>query len=166
MSGVVEGVRDGEAEGCLDCRVGSFVGVIDGKAVVGPSVGKLVGEAVGERVPPITSLSNDRSRPVVVSSAKASTYSASANKFSTVQPADKYRAIAPVTAGAAMDVPVLMTVALSAAIPAARIFLPGAHRLIQAPVLLVAARTFPSPTLPTAMTPGTRAGDRLQASSF
>lgn len=163
------GESDGISVGAsVGANVGSIVGELVGETVVGKSVaGKVVvGLVVGERVLDWTRLRIDTSLPVVFSSAKAGTYSASANKFSNVHPADKYRAKAPLTVGAAIDVPVLVAVASSDTCPAAKIFLPGAHRLIQAPELLVSARTSPSAMFPTAITPGTRAGERVQESSF
>lgn len=158
--GYTDGISVGDSDGT---SVGSLVGGLVGKDVVGKAV---VGLVVGGRVSDWMSLRIDTSLPVVFSSAKAGTYSASANKSSNVHPADKYKAKAPLTVGAAIDVPVLVAVASSEMCPAATMFLPGAHRLMQAPELLVSARTSPSPIFPTAITPGTRAGERVQESSF
>ena len=98
ITGVVEGPKDGKTEGdCVGTNVGSLLGVVEGKDVVGLSVGALVGATVGDRVPPSTSRRIETSRPVVFTSASASTHSASANKFSNVHPADRYNAKAPVT---------------------------------------------------------------------
>lgn len=72
--------------------------------------------------------------------------------------------MAPVTMGAAMDVPDFVVVAVSLAIPAAVMAVPGAHRLIQAPVLLVVAGVLPCTAFPTEMTPGRRPGERLHES--
>lgn len=118
----------------------------------------MVGDAVGDRVPPSMSLRTDTSRPVVTSSAKASTYSASANRFSSVHPACRYMAKTPDTKGAAMEVPDLVCTAPSLVMPADTMSRPGAHMSMQRPTLLEAARTSPSAMLPTAITPGTRAG--------
>ena len=167
ITGALEGETDGASEGVqVGANVGPLVGDLVGERVVGISVGMLVGDGVGDRVPPWTSLRIDTSFPVVFSSANASTYSVSASKFSSVQPADRYKAKAPLTVGAAMEVPVLVAVASSAKCPADRIFLPGAHRVTQAPALLVSDLTSPSAIFATAITPGTRAGERPQESSF
>ena len=158
--GYMDGISGGDSDGA---DVGSLVSGFVGKDVVGNAV---VGLVVGGRMSDWISLRIDTSLPVVFSSAKAGTYSASANKFSNVHPADKYKANAPLTVGAAIDVPVLVAVASSEMCPAATMSRPGAHKLMQAPELLVSARTSPSPIFPTAITPGTRAGERVQESSF
>eukprot|EP00977_Amphora_coffeiformis_P016597 scaffold5169_cov172-Amphora_coffeaeformis.AAC.28 len=77
-------------------------GLLDGVWLI---VGDNVGDPVGDRVPPPMSRRTDKSRPLEARKVKASTYSASANKFSMVHPACMYIARTPETIGAAMEVP-------------------------------------------------------------
>ena len=158
------GAREKSEEGKLVKRVTTTLGtsVIGAALCTGVGEGAFVGSIVGERLSPSISRRIESKRPVVSSSANASTYSASASKCCAVHPAEKYSAKAPETIGAAMEVPDLVKIAVSDVIPAAKISRPGAQILMHAPVLLDSARTSPSPMLATAMTPGTRAGDRSQ----
>ena len=132
--GTREGALDGSCVGMADGLVGAREGAADGALdFVGDCVGETVGDTVGGRVSPSTSLFNDKSLPVVVASAKAATYSASANKLPMVHPADMYTARAPETIGAAMLVPDFDTMAVSLSTPGPKICMPGAQMSTQAP---------------------------------